>query len=248
MSLVDDYKRQFAWRDWPSVVAALPTLTGTTVLDLGCGVGDVASLLVDHGARVIGVDMNDDLLHAARSRGLSNAVFQNGDLRNPPEFRDPVDGLWSSFTAAYFPELASVLPHWTASLRTGGWIALTEIDDLFGHEPVRRETRELLDAYTSDGLRAGRYDFHMGRKLTEHVARAGYHVARVLDVPDQEFAFQGPARQDVLEGWRRRLDRMKLLHDFCGDNFARVRDDFIACLARDDHRSNARVVCCIATR
>ena len=43
MSLLSDYKRQFGWRDWRTVFDVLPSLDGQSVLDLGCGVGDLAA-------------------------------------------------------------------------------------------------------------------------------------------------------------------------------------------------------------
>jgi ubiquinone/menaquinone biosynthesis C-methylase UbiE len=69
------------WRAWSTIFDALPPLRGQTVLDLGCGVGDQAAELVARGARVIGVDMNDELLRTARSRRLENSEFRKGDLR-----------------------------------------------------------------------------------------------------------------------------------------------------------------------
>ena len=46
MGLSSQYKRQFGWRDWASVLKDLPRLYGQTVTDLGCGVGDLAAELV----------------------------------------------------------------------------------------------------------------------------------------------------------------------------------------------------------
>ena len=173
MDLVDHYKRQFAWRDWTSLLAALPPLRGQTVLDLGCGIGDQAALLVDRGARVIGVDANDEILDAARSRSLENAQFVKGDLRSIPDLAVRADGIWASFAAAYFVDLPPILESWASCLRPGGWIALTEIDDLFGHEPLGARTKELFAAYARDGIAAKRYDFHMGRNLRGHLDLGG---------------------------------------------------------------------------
>lgn len=249
MSLAADYKRQLAWRDWPTILDALPPLAGQTVLDLGCGVGDLAAELVARGARVVGVDLNDELLREGRSRELPGAEFRMADLRTLEGLAldDPVDGLWCSFAAAYFPDLAAALAVWRRHLAPGGWAALTEVDDFFRHGPLSDRTRALLDGYVSDAVEAGRYDFHMGHKLADHLERAGFTVTKEFTVGDRELAFDGPAGAEVLEAWRSRFERMALLRQFCGPEFEAVRDEFLMCLARPDHRSEAKVYCCIAT-
>src|SRR5262245_54385050 len=222
MGLASEYKKQFGWRDWPTIFDALPPLQGQTVIDLGCGVGDLAAEFVARGARVIGVDMNEELLREARSRQLSNAEFRTADLRTLPDLGIAADGLWCSFAAAYFLDLPTVLTAWARNLRSGGWIALTEIDDLFGHEPLSVGTDALFRAYAERVLAAG-YDVHMGRKLRGHLEHSGFFVTKMLTLDDQELSFNGPARPDVLDGWRARLDRMKLLRDICGPDIDQVR-------------------------
>lgn len=106
----------------------------------------------------------------------------------------------------------------------------------------------MLAAYARDAFAAGWHDFHLGRKLLEHLERAGLTAAREMAVADEELAFEGAARPEVIEAWRMRFDRMKLLQDSCGAEFESVRGEFLACLARADHRSLAKVVCCVATR
>ncbi len=248
MSISSEYKRQFGWRDWPAVFDALPSLQGQTVLDLGCGVGDLAAELAARGARVIGVDGNAELVREARSRQLSNAEFRTYDLRTLPDLGIAADGIWCSFTAAYFPDLSTALTAWTRNLKPEGWIALVEIDDLFGHVPLDVRTKALLEAYAEDALAAGRYDFHMGRKLKEHVERSGFTAWETLTLADQELSFSGSARPEVLEAWRSRFNRMTLLRDFCGPEFDRVQEEFLGCLMRADHRSLSKVHCCIASR
>src|SRR6185436_7756102 len=148
-----------------------------------------------------------------------------------PELGLEADGLWCSFVPAYFPEFGPALASWARCLRPGGWIALTEIDDLFAHEPLEERSRELLESCVREALETGRYDFRMGRRLGEHLERAGLHVTRALKLADQEFSFIGPARPEVLEAWRNRFERLQLLRELSGPDFARLRDDFLACLA-----------------
>lgn len=248
MSLSAEYKRQVGWRAWPTVYDALPLVPGQTVLDVGCGVGDQAAGLVARGARVIGVDGNEELLREAQSRRLPNAEFRKCDLRDLPDLGVTVGGLWCSFAAAYFPDLSAVLASWGRHLQRGGWVALTEIDDLFGHEPLGARAKALFEAYAREALAAGRYDFHMGRKLQDHLERSGFAVLKTLTLEDQEFSFSGPALPEVVEAWRRRFDRMPLLRDLCGREFEPVREEFLGCLARGDHRSAAKVCCCIARK
>jgi SAM-dependent methyltransferase len=218
------------------------------VLDLGCAVGDQAAELARCGARVIGIDMNEELLHEARSRGLANVEFRFGDLRELPDVGVQVDGIWSSFAAAYFINLPEVLRSWAQQLRPGGWIALTEIDDFFRHEPLGARSSSLFDAYVTDALDAGRYDFRMGRKLAQHLSKSGFVVTKVLTVEDQEFSFDGPASADVLMAWRARFERMTLLRASWGAEFEQVRNEFLRALTNPGHRSHAKVICCIATR
>jgi SAM-dependent methyltransferase len=248
VSLAGEYRRQLPWRDWPRVLDALPPLDGQLVLDLGCAVGDQAALLASRGARVLGVDLNEELLAEARSRSIAGAEFRLADLRTLPDLGVVADGIWSSLAPAYFTDLPRVLGSWARHLRPGGWIALTEIDDLWAHEPLGAEARSLLDAYAREALEAGRYDFRTGRKLAPSLEACGFTVARTMTLQDRELSFSGPAPPEILEAWRARLERLKPLQELCGDRFEDLRAELLRCLARPDHRCGASVVSCIATR
>lgn len=248
MTLADEYRNQFHWRPWPKILAALPALDGRTVLDLGCGMGDQAAELAARGARIIGIDGNEALLDVARSRCIPNAEFHKGDLRALAPLQSVVDGIWCSFAAAYFPRLSELLRSWRSLVRPGGWIALTEIDDLFGHEPMDAGAREILRAYEEAAIAAGRYDFHMGRKLRRCLEASGFVVTSSLVLEDKELAFEGPAAPDVIRAWTARLARMRSLQEFCGAEFEHVRAQLLGALAHSEHRSTARVYCCVATK
>jgi len=247
MSLANDYRRQAQWRDWPTAFAALPSLEGKTILDVGCAIGDQAAELTAHGARVIGVDSNEDLLAVARKRGIPNAEFRHHELTTVLDVGEPIHGVWCSFVAAYFVDLEGALRNWTSCLAPGGFIALTEIDELFAHEPVTAETRKLLDAYVDDAFRANRYDFRAGRKLRPALEAIGFTPSEERLLTDSELSFFGPATPDVLEAWQSRFDRMLPLQKFCGDRYEALRADFLAALAHPDHRSNSRVILCVAS-
>ncbi len=61
---------------------------------------------------------------------LGKAEFRQHDLANLPDLGILADGVWGSFVAAYFSDLPVALEGWNRALGAGGWIALTEVDDL----------------------------------------------------------------------------------------------------------------------
>jgi ubiquinone/menaquinone biosynthesis C-methylase UbiE len=248
MSLAAEYRQQFSWRSWSLIFEEVPLQPGQTILDLGCGIGDQARELASRGCKVIGLDGNQELIDAAILEQPPNCEFLTCDLRNPPNPGIRVDGIWSSFVAAYFTNLVELLRRWSPVLSPEGWIAITEIDDFFGHEPLSPRTKSLLQAFADDALTAGRYDFHMGGKLQSCLAQAGFAVSRVLTLPDRELSFQGAAPPEVVEAWRTRFQRMPRLQAICGSEFANVQEEFLSCLSRHDHVSTAKVISCIAMK
>ncbi len=121
MNLTDEHRRQFALRSWWQIFDLLPSFDAQLVLDLGCGIGDQAAELVARGARVIGVDSSDAMLASAKARAIPKAEFRRLDLGEPLGIESHVDGIWCSFTAAYFPELVPRLTAWKEHLKPGGW-------------------------------------------------------------------------------------------------------------------------------
>jgi len=108
--------------------------SGMKVLEVGSGAGDVALLLADlvgPTGRVVGVEMNGEILKTARARvesaGWSNVTFMNGDIReiDPGSDFDAVVGRW---ILMYLPDPAAMLRHLASRLRTGGIVAFHEND------------------------------------------------------------------------------------------------------------------------
>ena len=60
--------------------------------------------------------------------------------------------------------------------------------------------------------------------------------------------FDGPAAPAVLAAWEQRLDRMVALQRYCGEEFGRVRDEFLAALSSSEHRTDATVHVCLAAK
>jgi ubiquinone/menaquinone biosynthesis C-methylase UbiE len=246
MALVDEYRRQFAWRDWAKALSLCPIVAGQRVLDLGCGPGDISAELWRRGALVTGVDKNDELITAAKER-YPQCLFENQDLNTLKFEQGAFDGLWCSFAAAYFTALEGTLSRWIQLLKKSAWICMIDIDDLFGHTPLSELSRKKLLGFCDEAVREGRHDFMVGRKMGKVLENLGFRVA-VVDLEDQELSFNGAANPAVIQAWTDRLSRMGGLRAYLKEGFIPFRDEFLASLSSMGHRSQCRVVCCIGSR
>jgi SAM-dependent methyltransferase len=216
------------------------------VLDLGCGIGQIAARFHATGAHVIGVDANADLLAVARDRH-PQVRFESRDLRElgPTSF-GLFDGIWASFVPAYLSPLDATVARWAKCLAPGGWMALVEMDDLFGHEPMQPAMRgEVLAFYASA---RDRYDFECGRRLAGAVERAGLALLHEGTLEDDELSFQGQAPDDVLAAWRLRLNRTPGPKAFWGERVAEFERALLGSMASAEHRSTTRVFMVVARR
>jgi demethylmenaquinone methyltransferase / 2-methoxy-6-polyprenyl-1,4-benzoquinol methylase len=109
------------WRR--QTVASLALRSGSTVLDLACGTGDLCRVLAGHGYRPIGVDLSAGML----SRHRSPAPIVLGDGSRLPFDDGAVDGATCGFALRNFSDLDAVLAELARVVRPGGRIALVEV-------------------------------------------------------------------------------------------------------------------------
>jgi SAM-dependent methyltransferase len=242
MSLAEVYSQQYGWRRWSTIYPALGDLSGTQVTDLGCGIGDQSRDLSRLGAHVLGVDANREIIDHAVSRGIPRARFVCDKITNLANHELESDGIWTSFTAAYFPQFEVFLRSGEAALKPGGWLGLTELDDLFAHEPLASRWRAVVNKYYAQSLEQGFYRFRSHDHVSNVLSERGWRIDVDRTLEDDEFCFVGPASADVLEAWTTRLDLMmpQFVARF-GDEAVGFDSAFLQCLASDEHRSCSRV-------
>jgi len=251
MSLAEEYERQNQWRNWDAYLNDLPVKQTDIVLDMGCGTGQLSRLLVQRCLQVIGIDQNPELLEIAKQNNQTdNVSFVNANLNDISRLDLPLaDGIWCSFTAAYFTDFNNTLSKWLQLLKPGGWLALVEIDNLFGHHPLSSET----EAHFKDHYKRLRdqhlYDFEMGSKLKDCVVSNGLAIILERNAHDEELAFNGPASNTVIAAWENRLDRMTGLQKALGyDQFQLIKDEFLNCLRDNRHECSATVKFIVAIK
>jgi trans-aconitate 2-methyltransferase len=109
-------------RPFVELVARIAAESPRTVVDLGCGPGNLTELLVQRWphAEVVGLDSSAEMVAAARpDRGISYAVADVRDWQ-PDE---PVDVLVSNAMLQWVPGHLELLPRLVDAVAAGGWLA-----------------------------------------------------------------------------------------------------------------------------
>ena len=112
-----------------ALVAQLDINRGLKVLDLGCGDGNTAIPEARLGADVLGVDISGYLVEAGRARakteGLTNCTFSEGDASDLHELKDRTfDLVISIFGAMFAPKPLEVAKEMVRVTRPGGRIVM----------------------------------------------------------------------------------------------------------------------------
>ena len=175
---------------------------GMSVLDVGCGAGDVSFLaasLVGPSGRVLGVDKSPEAIAAATARagsaGLSNVRFMAADIERLT-IDEPVDAVVGRLVLLYVPDPSQVLARFAALVKAGGILAFQEMDmpaaNSLPHCPLVADTlAKLCETFRRVGA-----DPRLGLKLGPLFERAGLPTpqmvsgARVDRGPENQIAVQ----------------------------------------------------------
>ena len=125
-----DYERngRFVQELARPVLALLAAKPGMRILDLGCGDGALTVDIAASGADVLGVDLSDDLLDAARKRGLTVAKADGHLLNFDREF----DAVFSNAALHWMRKPAMVIVGVARALKLGGGF----VGEMGGHGNV----------------------------------------------------------------------------------------------------------------
>ncbi|MFT4082958.1 MAG: methyltransferase domain-containing protein [Nocardioides sp.] len=143
-------------RPFVELIARIAAVEPATVVDLGCGPGNLTALLATRwpGARVHGVDSSAAMIAKARA-GRPEASFEIADLRDWASSAAPagIDVLVSNAALQWVPGHLELLPALVRTVAPGGWFAF-QVPGNFA-EPSHVLRAELAaeppyDAYTGD--------------------------------------------------------------------------------------------------
>lgn len=147
---------------------------GEKILDLGCGDGALTQKIAETGADVLGLDMSDDLLSAARQRGLS---VRSGDGQ-ALDFSAEFDAVFSNAALHWMSMPEKVIDGISRALKPGGRF----VAEFGGHGNVAA----IVTAMRAVGARrggdqslAGPWFFPSPEVYSKMLLDAGFDVCRV---------------------------------------------------------------------
>lgn len=115
-------------RPFADLLARVPAEKPRTVVDLGCGPGNLTALLADlwPDAAVTGIDSSPEMI--ATARAVPGVRWEVADLRDwvrpdPLGLRAPVDVVVSNATLQWLPDHLELLPRIVDRVAPGGWFA-----------------------------------------------------------------------------------------------------------------------------
>jgi ArsR family transcriptional regulator len=137
------------------------------VADLGCGGGQIASLLAPHVASVIAVDASAEMLEEARVHLAShpNCELRQGELERLPLESQSIDLAVLSLVLLYVPEPHRVVTEAVRTLRPGGRLVVIDMlphdrDELarqMGHVWRGFSSPQVMAWFADAGLHRVRY-------------------------------------------------------------------------------------------
>jgi trans-aconitate methyltransferase len=174
---------------------------GETIVDLGCGTGELTARIVDAGASVIGLDADADMIEAARER-LGNAAELRVADAHDFTVDTPVDAVVSNAALHWMPAPVEVLGCVSDALRMGGRF----VAEMGATRNVATITSAVDQACREAGLPERRWPWYFPSpaQYAAILEDAGLEV-RQLDFYDRPTRLTGP---DGLHRW---------LHMFAGD-------------------------------
>lgn len=201
-----DYSRKlglFARFAEPELRAAIATLglePGMHVLDAGCGSGEALAWLaqaVGEGGRVVGVDLSEAHVAAARRQAPPQVEPLAGDLMALALSAESLDAIWSSNTLHHFPDPLAALQRLAGWLRPGGRLAIGQsgfLPEMLFAWDMRLE-RAAVDAVRTHYRDKYRLD---ERRLTAVRANVGLlRQAGLVDVQARSFMIERIAPLDA---------------------------------------------------
>jgi ubiquinone/menaquinone biosynthesis C-methylase UbiE len=116
-----------AWKN--QLIILLPPENPVSVLDVGCGTGEISLLLAEIGHTVTGLDLSEGMIQTAKKKSLENGLqidYKCGDAENPPFHTESFDIIIQRHVIWTLPHPEEAINHWYQLLKPNGRIFLID--------------------------------------------------------------------------------------------------------------------------
>lgn len=169
------------------------------LLDLACGTGNISRYMSDRGYEIIGIDLSEEMLVQANSKGIKNALFVKGDMKSfelPSKVNYCVSSLDSINHLKDIEEVRSCFACVHSAMNENG-VFVFDVNTLYKNEFVLGNNTFVYDEedyflswdneYLGDGVVNIFLDFFIfnGKsydRYSENFKEKAYDVSQLIDV------------------------------------------------------------------
>jgi len=186
------------------VLAAARAQPGEHVLDVGCGTGGTTAELakaVGERGHVLGVDISEPLIGAARAQHLANATFEVGDAATYSFGANVFDLVFSRFGVMFFGDPVAAFKNIRRAMKPAGRLVFlcwrTPAENPWAAVPMRA-AQPFLPPFERPGPEdPGQYSFGDRDRVARILTEAGF--ANLSIEPIDQTLNQGKDVPDVLQ-------------------------------------------------
>ena len=197
---LSDIKPHNAYYDRPAMKSLIGDVSGSLILDAGCGPGAYTEWFLSKGADVIAIDANKRMLSCAKERNGKRARYYHANLEEPLDFMkdSSIDGILSALTINYIKDLNQLFEEFYRILRKGGWFVFSTEHPFFSYKYFELdnyfETQKIGCTWTGFGKKVYVPEYyHSLGTLSECLTNSGFMIEKILEPkPTEEFKQADP--------------------------------------------------------
>jgi len=159
------------------------------IADIGCGPGQIARYLADHGAQAMGIDLSPEMVKLAQ-RLSPDTPFRQGDMLALDLGANSLGGIAAFYSVIHAPpqQLPQVMREFYRVLRLGGLALLAfHIGDESVHLDEWWEKPVSLD-----------FHFYQPETLVRHIEEAGFRVEAKIERAPYAGSVEHPSQRGYL--------------------------------------------------
>jgi trans-aconitate methyltransferase len=180
-----DNSHNFVSKFGESLLSILDPKEDETILDLGCGTGDLTEKIALSGAKVIGIDKSAEMLSVAKEK-FPNINFQQSDAINF-ELNHQFDAIFSNAALHWILDKEQVIGQIFRHLKTGGRL-VTEFGGKGNMQIMVNALKEVfIENNLSENSKVNFWYFPSIGEYANELEKAGFRVifAKHFDRPTQ---------------------------------------------------------------